>query len=213
MTMLSFLSSDDVFLQLFSADGGTDSTENTVWTTLGFEQAVDIYKMEEWFEKLQRYSLVQWKRDQQSYAMHKLVHAWGYDRLTADDQGRFGLATLELVIEAVNRCGSRPQDKTRLVPHIMASFSAVAGAGSGLSQTTSEIGEGTLDELESVGRFVINIGRWSEGRVIEGFVLNERARLLGGEHPSTITAMANLAATLGDQGQLNEAAQMKKEVL
>jgi hypothetical protein len=39
------------------------------------------------------------------------------------------------------------------------------------------------------------------------------SRILCEEHPDTISAMNNLASTLGDQGQLDEAAKMKKEVL
>lgn len=50
-----------------------------------------------------------------------------------------------------------------------------------------------------------DIGRLQEGCVIETYVLNDRRRVLGEEHPSTISAMNNLASTLGDQGQLDEA--------
>ena len=34
--------------------------------------------------------------------------------------------------------------------------------------------------------------------------MEKRRRILGEEHPSKITAMNNLAATLGEQGQLDE---------
>jgi hypothetical protein len=36
-------------------------------------------------------------------------------------------------------------------------------------------------------------------------VLEKRRRILGEEHPDTISAMNNLANTLGEQGQLDEA--------
>jgi Tetratricopeptide repeat len=36
-------------------------------------------------------------------------------------------------------------------------------------------------------------------------VVEKRKRILGDEHPSTISAMNSLANTLGDQGQLDEA--------
>ncbi|KAH0562801.1 hypothetical protein GP486_002573 [Trichoglossum hirsutum] len=216
MTMLSFLSFDDVFPRLFSVDRQTESTGSTdnvagiTWRSIiSPRQTVNIHKIEECFEMLQRYSFVQWKKDQQSYAMHKLVHAWGYDRLTGDEQRKFSLATFELVIEAIEGCGKAPEEKLRLVPHVMANFSALAGA----SDRSNGITEGTLDELERVGMFITNIGRWSEGCVIQEFVLNGRCRLFGEEHPDTISAMNNLASTLGDQGQLDEAAKMKKEVL
>jgi hypothetical protein len=44
-------------------------------------------------------------------------------------------------------------------------------------------------------------------------VLEKRQRVLGDEHPDTITAMSNLAVTLGGLGKLKEVAAMKKEVL
>jgi hypothetical protein len=44
-------------------------------------------------------------------------------------------------------------------------------------------------------------------------VLEKMRRILGEEHPDTISGMNNLANTLGDQGQLDEAAKLMKEVL
>ena len=46
---------------------------------------VNVHKIEQCFEMLERYSFVQWKKDLQSYSMHKLVHVWGHDRLPEDD--------------------------------------------------------------------------------------------------------------------------------
>jgi nucleoside phosphorylase/tetratricopeptide (TPR) repeat protein len=216
MTILSFLSFDDIPLQLFGVDRRTESTVSTddvagiTWRSIiSPGQTVDIYKIEECFEMLQRYSFVQWKKDRQSYAMHKLVHAWGYDRLTGNEQHKFSLATFRLIVEAIEGCGKAPEEKLRLVPHIMSNFTMLAGASGGSNRIT----EGTLDELEWVGVFITDLGRYSEGRVIQEFVLNRRSRLFGEEHPSTISAMNNLANTLGDQGQLDEAAKMFKEVL
>jgi hypothetical protein len=44
-------------------------------------------------------------------------------------------------------------------------------------------------------------------------VVENMRRILGDEHPDTITAMNNLAMTLRDLGQLDEAATIKKEVV
>ena len=76
MSMLSFLSFDDIFLQLFRVNrqlkstGLTYNAAETISTPF-----MDTYKLEECFEMLQRYSFVQWNEDQRSYVMHKLVHA------------------------------------------------------------------------------------------------------------------------------------------
>ncbi|KAL8907437.1 MAG: hypothetical protein Q9207_001407 [Kuettlingeria erythrocarpa] len=56
-------------------------------------------------------------------------------------------------------------------------------------------------------------GRLDEAASMKQEVLEKRRRILGDEHPDTITAMKNLANTLSDQGQLDKAASMQQEVL
>ncbi|OSS43297.1 hypothetical protein B5807_12047 [Epicoccum nigrum] len=215
MTMLSFLSFDDIYLDLFCIDAVQDGVEQAGKSSLSWrrlvsaQQPVDVYKIEECFAVLQKYSLVQWKAEQQGYAMHKLVHAWGHDRLTAEEQSTYSQAAFGLVVEAIEGCSQAPDDKLRLVPHVMGSFAALSGA----TDTENEISEDVIDEMEGVGGFVRDLGRWLETRAIEEYVWQARQALLGEEHPDTISAMSNLANTLGEQGQLDEAAGMMKEVL
>jgi hypothetical protein len=47
------------------------------------------------------------------------VHAWGYDRLAVEEQGKYRQAVFRLVVEAIEGCGRAPEDKLRLVPHVM----------------------------------------------------------------------------------------------
>ncbi len=56
-------------------------------------------------------------------------------------------------------------------------------------------------------------GKLKEAASMEKEVLEKRTRILGEEHPDTISAMNNLDVTFGDQGKLGEAASMKKEAL
>ncbi|EUC26825.1 hypothetical protein COCCADRAFT_113294, partial [Bipolaris zeicola 26-R-13] len=216
MTILSFLSFDDIYLELFCANGEVSSIgrigdeAKTSWKSLVYpQQTVDMYKIEECFAVLQKYSLVWWKAEQQGYAMHKLVHAWGYDRLGAEEQGWYSQAAFGLVVEAIERCSRAPEDKLRLVPHVMGSFIALTRT----HDKTNGITEDVIDEIVGVGGFTTDLGRWLETRAVEEYVLEKRRRILGEEHPDTISAMNNLANTLGEQGQLDEAAKMKKEVL
>jgi Tetratricopeptide repeat len=162
----------------------------------------------DYFQILKDYSLVQWKDEQQSYAMHKLVHAWGYDRLAEDEKVGFTEVTFQLVVKAVDNCGGIPRDKLRLVQHIMANFSLLVDVGSSRQSAVSAV-----DELERIGRFLSEIGRYSEGRVLKEFVLNERTRLLCGEHLDTIVVLNNLALTPRDLGQHADAAAMLREVV
>jgi tetratricopeptide (TPR) repeat protein len=216
MTMLSFLSFDDIYLGLFCTNTEVSGAEQTVneaktnWKSLvSLRQTVDVYKMEKYFAVLQMYSLVQWKTEQQGYAMHKLVHAWGYDRLAAEEQGKYSQAAFGLVVEAIEGCSRVPEDKLRLVPHVMGSFAALTGVHDKMDRATEDV----IDKVAGVGGFMTGLGRWPETRIVEEYVLQARCGLLGEEHPDTISAMGKLASTLRQQGQLDEAARMQKEVL
>jgi hypothetical protein len=114
----------------------------------------------------------------------------------------------ELIVEAINGCRNTPKNKLRLVPRMMANFTKVA-ATSALHQTA----ESRLHKLAREGRFMTRIRRLQEAGVIATYVLNDRRRVLGEEHLDTIMSMNNLALTLGDHGQLDEAAEMNMEVL
>jgi tetratricopeptide (TPR) repeat protein len=218
MAMLSCLSSDDIFLGLFSVNEQLDDTrrtgeeDDTSWRCLLYpDLKLDRYRIEEYFRVLQKFSLVQWKVDQQSYAMHKLVHAWGFDRLTGHEQYKTCQAAFRLVLEAIEVVnGSHLSDeKLRVVPHVMANFAALGSRTGGWEEAT----EGLLDDLDKVSLFLNSVGKWSEEYAVQEIVLGKRRRVLGEEHPATIFAMNNLANTLGEQGQLDKAAKMLKEVL
>jgi putative hemolysin len=43
--------------------------------------------------------------------------------------------------------------------------------------------------------------------------MDMRKKLLGAEHPDTLTSMANLASTYGNQGRWNEAEQLEVQVM
>ena len=43
-------------------------------------------------------------------------------------------------------------------------------------------------------------GRWKEAEELEAQVMETFKRVLGAEHPDTLTSMANLAWTYGNQG-------------
>jgi hypothetical protein len=56
-------------------------------------------------------------------------------------------------------------------------------------------------------------GRWKEAEELEVKVMEARRRVLGEEHPNTITAIANLAVTYRNQGRLKEAEELEVKVL
>jgi hypothetical protein len=48
-------------------------------------------------------------------------------------------------------------------------------------------------------------GRWREAKDLFVQAMETRKRVLGEEHPSTLTSIANLASTYGNQGRWKEA--------
>jgi hypothetical protein len=56
-----------------------------------------------------------------------------------------------------------------------------------------------------------NQGRWKEAEELEVQVMETRKRVLGAEHPNTLTSMNNFAFTLKEQGRNIEAIKLMTE--
>jgi len=124
------------------------------------------------------------KSIQQSHSLHKLVHAWGYERLGPVDQYEYSITGLQLLQNAISTYGKEPQGKLRLVPHVMANFGTVARASSGRENGI----ETTIEQVERMGGFVGGIGRFAEAHEVQKYAVKEWSKLRGQEHPSTISA-------------------------
>ncbi|KAK2605986.1 hypothetical protein QQS21_003612 [Conoideocrella luteorostrata] len=212
LTLLSFIHYEDVFPELFGFNNDLDATEVPSWTSLlGFQNRMDnISYLEDCFQILQKYSLCHYEMGRVSYSVHRLVHAWGYDRLQGQKAYQFWLAASQLLrnnIEAMSYSSTEPTLKLRIASHVAENLKIFTK----LSDFDTKIP--SLDTVESFFFFFDDIGRWQEAELAESEVLEKRKRILGDEHPDTISAMGNLAITLGGQGKLDEAAQMQKEVL
>ena len=141
--------------------------------------------------------------------MHKLVHAWGQDRLEATTQLQLSSLTLELLADATVDYKSDPSYRLRLVPHLMASFGV-------FSQIYKLTGEATMDRLTTIkriGDFLYTIGRWTEAYNIHIFYFQGMRKILGAEHPDTLTSMNNLAIVLDSQGKYEEAQEIHRQTL
>jgi tetratricopeptide (TPR) repeat protein len=222
LTVLAFIHYDDVMLDLFErARKGINTRKDEVredgsandqllWQlAVSSQKPVDMYMIRQAFRVLESFSLVQWKKDQSSYAMHKLVHAWAYERLDRKRQESFCEAALELLATAVRNWPPDPLYKARLIPHLMANFSTVSNVYRKMDSDNRSV----LNLLDGIWNFLDSAGRWTEVCAVETFQLSQVERLYGREHVDTIRAMSNLAATLDNQGKLDEAASMKREAL
>jgi len=65
----------------------------------------------------------------------------------------------------------------------------------------------------NVATYLWHQGRWSEAEELVVQVLETSKRMLGVEHPDTLTSMANLASTYQEQGRWTEAEKLEVDVL
>ncbi|KAB5522861.1 P-loop containing nucleoside triphosphate hydrolase protein [Coniochaeta sp. 2T2.1] len=186
LTLLAFFNYEDIFLDLFGLRPDAGAGEATGrWTSV-----------------IKRHSLVQRQPGAESYSIHRLVHAWDRDRLEAKEVEAFCLAALEVLYRAAQHCGDAPEAKRRLVPHLKTNLDEVVGLEIEAEEEAIEI----VDRIASIGIFTTDNGSWVEAAAMKKEVLEKRQKILGDEHPDTITALNNLASTLGDLGKLDEAA-------
>lgn len=149
--------------------------------------------------------------DRATYSIHKLVHAWGGNRLNLAERIATIRATALFLQERTLYDPEAPEQKLRLVPHLMSSFNAI----SQLSNRTryTKLSNISLHVLPSYSNFLDELGYWSNKAKIQQYHFELSRDTFNLEHPNTISAISNLANTLRNQNKLDEAANIKKEVL
>ena len=170
LSLLAFMNFEDIFTSLFGRDGANVLTGDSghtpneseaailpgeTWPTFLFcEHKWTPYDLKSAFETLQSYSFIQWRSDQRSYSIHKLVHAWGQERLETDQQRQLSIFALQLITNATDQNEIDASHQLRLVPHVMASF----GMFSLLHKSVDEIAMGELDMIDRMEGFLSKIG-------------------------------------------------------
>ncbi|KAM0707478.1 hypothetical protein Q7P35_004123 [Cladosporium inversicolor] len=120
LALIAFLSSSDIFPELFGADYQTASgiLASVIFiqaSAMSLQEAIDTG-----IETLELYSLLQWNDQAGAFSMHKLVHEWSMERLETAKQAMFCLAAWHYLgyLFAVTR--TVPIMSERLALHIMA---------------------------------------------------------------------------------------------
>ena len=70
-----------------------------------------------------------------------------------------------------------------------------------------------INLARKVGMCLYSDGRWKEAEELYMQVMETRKRVLGEEHPDTLTSMANLASTYRNQGRWKEAEVLESQVM
>ena len=137
--------------------------------------------------------------------MHRLVHSWSLDRLTAVEKNRFCNEARDILAKSIawRFATSDYAFRRDLLPHITALHRQMTLS----SSSTKSHG------LASFALVFSEAGRWDEAEKLEVQVMETRKRVLKEEHPDTLTSMANLASTYRNQGRWDEAEKLEVQVM
>lgn len=120
LTLIAFLSSSDIFPELFSSDYQTASgiLASVIWVqtlTMSLQETIDTG-----METLELYFLLQWNDQNVAFSMHKLVHTWSIERLDTAQQAIFCLAACHYLDHLFHVTRIIPAMSERLASHVTA---------------------------------------------------------------------------------------------
>ncbi|KAJ7050973.1 hypothetical protein C8F01DRAFT_1237518 [Mycena amicta] len=157
------------------------------WNSLAFENITS---------ELCGYSLMTWQRG--AYSIHPLVHQWS--RTTITDLDLVGSRKLMLgLLGMAAACSIELMHKIQLLLHVVQLSEEMDMIGTGF--------EGPFGSVFHAG------GMYRVAENLQMHVVTESRSILGAEHPDTIHAMANLAATYCTLGRYTDAQTLEKKVL
>ncbi|KAI9789841.1 MAG: hypothetical protein M1816_005758 [Peltula sp. TS41687] len=174
------------------------------------EEEWDSFYYRKALEPLTRYSLLQGVEGEwPGVTMHSLVQ-WRAMKYEEDEP--WSLWCLKFILAAsyqISMEEARPQFRRYMVTHLPDRTS--------LSQ--SHLDDMQLDDKKktfvwnTIGKVYYEDGRWKEAEELFVQVMETSSRVLGQEHPSTLTSMANLASTFWNQGRWKEAEELEVQVM
>ncbi|USP76210.1 kinesin light chain 3 [Curvularia clavata] len=155
---------------------------------------------------LDKYALVTRRPAECALDVHRLVHQTLRNRLQA--QGQFVQWTRRTITQLLqvfpNDEHSNRSKWRRLLPH----------AQHALSHSLADSNDEKILNLASkCARTLFSDGRYKEAEELNVQVMQTRKRVLGEEHPNTLTSMGNLASTYWRQGRWKEAGELFVQVM
>ena len=167
------------------------------WDSFGFREGIRI---------LMSFSLI--KKGTVSignaYSLHPLVHCWSHDIMSPQERQIKSYAS-HLLSSSTSSCSEDYSFSRMLLPHIKAIDE---------HYTAMEIQKSTNDkQYTKFGWAFYDSGFWMDAEKFFFRVMEMRKRVLGEEHPHTLTAMGNLAYTYRQQGHWKEAEELEVQVM
>ncbi|KAK6435231.1 hypothetical protein LTR95_008583 [Oleoguttula sp. CCFEE 5521] len=141
--------------------------------------------------------------------MHKLVNAWGFDRLEVEEHGRHSRGNLAF-LNSVTQVGQLdPVKKSRITPDISSSVARLREWHKGSGQ----VPEPSLDVICSMANFMRGIGQHHTEYELRAFDKAERSRRKEQDQIGWSRSLSDLAAALQYQGKYEAAETMNRPAL
>ena len=167
----------------------------------------DEYIFGQGISVLLSFSLMKREQSNATFSIHPLVHYWSRERMTDSDQKKMCMMGSTILSCAVSWEFEMQDYKLRRIifPHIKANMLYERQIG--------VIKQYYDDEWNNFALVLGENGDLNSAEQLEDRVLDMRKKLLGAEHPDTLTSMANLASTYMNQGRWSEAEQLDIQVM
>ena len=175
---------------------GLDNDGN--WNEFIFGQGISV---------LLSFSLIKREESFKMFSVHPLVHHWSQVRMSKSEQQRMcEMGSIILSCAIPSRFETQDYVLRRIIfPHIKANM--LNGSQIGLMKQYYD------DKWANFALVLGENGDFNNAEQLHLQVMEMRKKLLGAEHPDTLTAMGNIASTYESQGRWNEAEKLEIQVM
>jgi hypothetical protein len=156
---------------------------------------------------LKAFSFVKENRVSGTFNMHRLIQLVMQKWLTAGGKSKIWADKALLVVSDLYPFGSYENWTVcgDYLPHVYAVLSY------GSSSTKEDVAKASL--LHRTAGFMLYQGKWNKAEELGLQAVETRKRVLGTEHPDTLTSIGNLASTYKNQGRWKEAEDLQVQVM
>jgi Tetratricopeptide repeat/NB-ARC domain len=194
--LLAFLNPDGILIDFLRS--GASALRDDLRRLLSQE-----IEMEAALLRLETFSLLQWNRPNKTLVVHRLVQAVVKDEMSRTELMAFRGMTVDICDQ------SFPQEWNNETRALCRCY---------VGQVMGPLIDPEASETEKSANVMARLGLFlgDDGKVIDSERVLEKSlkictRILGAEHPATLTSMNNLANTYSDQGRTGEAAALEKQ--
>jgi hypothetical protein len=183
----------------YHASNGLEMAKDVLSSFQSANGLWDLHKFLMIMMEIGSYSLIDYDERNETYFIHPLVHTWTRSRLS-DSTAVHESSQIILSLSIDDPNGSKDIAFRRtLLPHIDASLRC----GTSMDPVV----------VSWLCRPYYEGGRWKEAERLQGLVTRIHKRVLGEDHPSTLTSMLNLAYIYWSLGRQEEAEELEMQVM